>query len=80
MFIGGGDGDQAYNASNGFYRIRSDNARLTLMRRMDGLAEFTILRDRTIRINGAPIEGYYPTSTEPCEEIYNTFMIILKYH
>ena len=78
MFIEGGDGDQDYNASNGFYRIRSDNARLTLMRRMDGLAEFTILRDRTIRINGAPIEGYYPTSTEPCEEIYNTFTDYFK--
>ncbi len=73
MFIAGGDSQQEYSIDTGFFRLRSDNSRLTLMRRMDLLAEFTLLRDKTIRNNGDPIQGYYPTNTEPCEDEYQIF-------
>lgn len=78
MFIYGGDADQDYNISNGFYRLRSDNSRLTLMRRIDTGTLYTLLRDKTIRKDAQPLSGYYPTSTEPCEEEYEIYTDFFK--
>jgi len=78
MFIYGGDADQDYNIDTGFYRLRSDNSRLTLMRRIDTGILYTLLRDKTIRKGAPPLSGYYPTSTEPCEEEYEIYTDYFK--
>ncbi len=78
MFIAGGDADQDYNIDTGFYRLRSDNTRLTLMRRLDPIAEFTDLRDKIIRTGQTPIAGKYPLTKEPCEDEYEIYTDYFK--
>lgn len=78
MFIYGGDANQDYSIDTGFYRLRSDNSRLTLMRRLDTGITYTDLRDKIIRVGQGPLDGQYPLTTEPCEEEYEIYTDFFK--
>ena len=71
MFIPGGNSGAAYDITSGFYRLRSDNSRYTLMRRIDPGNKPTQLRATIITPGTAPdITADFPSETDPSRSTY----------
>lgn len=78
MWIEGGSADQGIVLGGGFYRLRSDNGRLTLMRRIDAEFQYTNLRETILTEDGTPIISPYPPKVEPCRDTYSIYQDYYK--
>lgn len=78
QFIYGGNAEEDYTTAGGFYRLKSDNSRLTLMRRIDTTS--TDLRPRITRENQGIvyIEGNLPDTHEPSHSKYVIYQDYFK--
>tara|TARA_R110000796_G_scaffold157573_2_gene274237 strand:+ start:91 stop:2922 length:2832 start_codon:yes stop_codon:yes gene_type:complete len=78
MFIPGGDALKDYDKATGFYRLKSDNARYTCMRRIGDNTNATYLRDKLISAGNLAVESPYPVNTEPCRDTYAIYTDYFK--
>tara|TARA_R110000744_G_scaffold72748_2_gene145861 strand:- start:1702 stop:4524 length:2823 start_codon:yes stop_codon:yes gene_type:complete len=73
MYIYGGDAGDDYTKTGGFYRLKSDNARYTLMRRIENAIFATYLRALVISAGATPYVPEYPQNLEPCHDKYQIY-------
>lgn len=78
MFINGGDAGEEKIKFGSFHRLRSDNGRLTLMRRLDAEGVHTNLRETILTEDGTQITSSYPISAEPCRDTYAIYQDYYK--
>tara|TARA_R110000744_G_scaffold46268_2_gene102452 strand:- start:2080 stop:4938 length:2859 start_codon:yes stop_codon:yes gene_type:complete len=78
MKINGGDADETITDLGSFHRLRSDNGRLTLMRRIDAQFEYTNLRDKILREDGTQLTAPPPPVVEPCRDTYAIYQDYYK--